>query len=37
MDDMFSWKRMGLAEVGEKGKSKGGKVMGGKRRVSPLF
>ena len=27
---MFSWKRLGLAEVGEKGKSKGGIGRGGK-------
>ena len=32
LGDMLSWKRMGLAEVGEKGKSKGGKGRSGKSR-----
>ncbi|XP_045677747.1 uncharacterized protein CFAP97D2 [Phyllostomus hastatus] len=37
--DMYSWKRMSLAEVGEKGKSKGGKGSCGKskRKQGPLF
>ncbi|XP_045042627.2 uncharacterized protein CFAP97D2 isoform X2 [Desmodus rotundus] len=37
--DMFSWKRMGLAEVGEKGKSKAGKGNCGKskRKQGPLL
>ena len=29
--DMFSWKRTGLAEVGEKAKSKGGRSLGCQR------
>ncbi|KAM5312669.1 uncharacterized protein CFAP97D2 [Glossophaga mutica] len=37
--DMFLWKRMGLAEVGKKGKSKNGKGSSGKskKKQSPLF